>query len=218
VGVAKAPTVAVLARAPSHSGKQRLFAALGVASDPALTLALLLDTLDAVLATRFHVLVGVDPREAVDEMRAVVPPHVDVVPQREGDLGERMRALMAVAFARGASRVLLVGSDLPDLSPDPLLEAAELLEQEPDLVVLGPAADGGYYLVAATRVPDIFSGILWGSDRVLADTEAAARQAGLRCRRVATQRDVDRVSDLLSVQAPRTRAWVQQARLVGLIR
>jgi rSAM/selenodomain-associated transferase 1 len=218
VGVAPTPTVAVLARAPSANGKARLFGALGVAADPALAAALLLDTLDGVLATRFRVLVGVEPPSALDEMRALVPPHVEVVPQRDGDLGVRMRGLMEDGFARGASRVLLVGSDLPDLSAEPLRAAAEILEREPDTVVLGPAPDGGYYLVAATRVPDIFTGIVWSTARVLEETETAARRDGLVCRRVATQRDVDRVSDLLAVEATRTRAWVQRARAAGLIR
>ena len=54
----------------------------------------------------------------------LLPPRVEVVPQHAGDLGDRMRALMAQAFARGAAAVLLVGSDLPDLSPEPLREAA----------------------------------------------------------------------------------------------
>jgi rSAM/selenodomain-associated transferase 1 len=210
VGVAEAPTVAVLARAPSAGGKQRLFDALGVAVDPELILALFLDTLDHVVATGFRVLVGVEPATATDEMRALVPAHVDVVPQRDGDLGARMRALMEEAFARGAGGVMLVGSDRPDLSADVLREAASVLKREPKTVVLGPAADGGYYLVAATNVPEIFTGIAWGA------TEAAARAAGRSCRHLAMRHDVDRVADLLSVRAPRTRAWVQRARLAGL--
>jgi hypothetical protein len=111
--------------------------------------------------------------------------------------------------------VLLVGSDLPDLSPEPLREAVEVLDREPRAVVLGPAADGGYYLVGATSVPDVFTGIDWGGPDVLSQTEAAATRTGLTCRRLATQSDVDWPSDLALVRARRTRAWVERARAIG---
>jgi uncharacterized protein len=214
--MAETTTVAVLARAPSTGGKRRLFAALGVPADPELLRALLLDTLDGVLATGFHVLVGVAPVTAADEMRALVPRHVDVVPQVSGDLGDRMPALMGTALARGATAVLLVGSDLPDLSSEPLREAARVLRDEPGAVVLGPAEDGGYYMVGATRVPDIFGGIDWGTSEVLQQTETAMARAGLVGHRVATQRDVDLPADLGLVRGARTRAWVEQSRASGL--
>lgn len=216
VGVAETTTVAVLARAPSTGGKRRLFAGLGVPTDPALLSALLLDTLDGVLATGFHVLVGVEPATAADEMRALVPRQVAVVPQVPGDLGDRMPALMGTALARGASDVLLVGSDLPDLSPQPLRDAARVLRDAPRTVVLGPAEDGGYYLVGATHVPGIFTGIEWGTAAVLEQTETAVARAGLVSHRVATQRDVDLPADLGLVRGARTRAWVEQSRASGL--
>jgi rSAM/selenodomain-associated transferase 1 len=215
VGVAQAPTVALLARAPSAGGKRRLFAALGIQPDPTLLTALLLDTLDGALATGFRILVGVEPPSAVDAVRALVPPRVEVVAQSAGDLGDRMRALMGEAFARGADAVVLVGSDLPDLSPEPLRAAVDALAAEPQVVVLGPAADGGYYLVGATQLPDIFTGIAWGGPDVLAQTEAAADRVGLACRHVAMQSDVDRPADLVRVRARRTWAWVERARAAG---
>lgn len=215
VGVAQAPTVALLARAPSAGGKRRLFAALGIQPDPTLLTALLLDTLDGALATGFRILVGVEPHSAVDAVRALVPPRVEVVAQSAGDLGDRMRALMGEAFARGADAVVLVGSDLPDLSTEPLRAAVDALDAEPHVVVLGPAADGGYYLVGATQLPDIFTGIAWGGPDVLAQTEAAAERVGLACRHVAMQSDVDRPADLVPVRARRTSAWVERARAAG---
>ena len=214
--MAEAPAVALLARAPSSGGKRRLFAALGLPADPALLRALLLDTLDGVLATGFRVLVGVEPATAADEVRALVPPRVEVVPQASGDLGDRMPALMRTALSRGATAVLVVGSDLPDLSSEPLRDAVRVLQDEPHAVVLGPATDGGYYLVGATHVPDIFTGIDWGTAAVLEQTETALARAGLVGRRVATQSDVDLPMDLGLVRAVRTRAWVEQSRASGL--
>lgn len=83
--------------------------------------------------------------------------------------------------------------------------------------MLGPAADGGYYLIAATRVPDVFEDIDWGSPRVLAQTEAAARRAGLPTQLLDVVRDVDTVADLVALapgRAPRTTQW---ARTNGII-
>jgi len=209
VGVAETPVVAVLARAPSAGGKRRLFAALGRAPDAALLRALFLDTLDAVLAAGYPSIVGVDPPDAVDEVRALVPSDVAVVAQREGDLGQRMQALMAEAFAGGATAVVLVGSDLPDLPVQSIHDALTSLVRHPGAVVLGPAADGGYYLIAARHVPAAFTGIEWGGPLVLAQTERAVARGGRVCLFVDRHGDVDRPEDLRRVRAARTRAWVK---------
>ena len=108
---------------------------------------------------------------------------------------------------------MLVGSDLPDLSPEPLRAAVDVLDAEPHVLVLGPAADGGYYLVGATQLPDIFTGIDWGGPDVLAQTRSRRGPGPVwRAAIVAMQSDVDRPSDLALVRARRTTAWVEQAR------
>ena len=70
-----------------------------------------------------------------------------------------------------------------------------------DLLVLGPALDGGYYLVAATRVPPVFERITWGSADVLEQTCAAAAEAGMRVHFVDSLADVDTLEDLRTVAA-----------------
>ena len=209
VDVAETPVVAVLARAPSAGGKRRLFAELGRAPDARLLQALFLDTLDAVLAAGYPSIVGVDPPDAVDDVRALVPSGVEVLAQTEGDLGRRMQALLAEAFAAGATAVVLVGSDLPDLPVQSIHDALTHLVRHPDAVVLGPAVDGGYYLIAARHVPDAFTGIEWGGPLVLEQTERAVARAGRTCLYVERHRDVDRPEDLRGVRAARTRAWVE---------
>ncbi len=205
-----ARVVAVLARAPSAPGKRRLFDALGLASDPALLAALLLDTLDGVSVPGVPRLVAVDPPAAVDDVRALVPPGVAVIAQGDGDLGARMRALMGAAFAGGARAVVLVGSDLPDIQPAVVEAAFAALAADPGALVLGPALDGGYYLVASTHVPDVFDGVAWGTPSVLDETRARARAAGLTVRLLPPLRDVDVPDDLRRVRAPRTSAWVRR--------
>ena len=78
-----------------------------------------------------------------------------------------MRALMTQAFARGASAVAAGWLGPAGSISEPLREAVDVLDGEPRAIVLGPAADGGYYLVGATSVPDVFTGIDWGGPDVL---------------------------------------------------
>ena len=104
VDAADAPVVAVLTRAPSSGGKTRLFASLGLPPDPALLTALLLDTLDGAAAPGVRRVVAVTPPESCDEVRRIVG-DVEVMPQPHGDLGDRMRGVMARAVrARRAGR------------------------------------------------------------------------------------------------------------------
>lgn len=213
MGAAQADVVAVLTRAPSAGGKSRLFTALGGAPDPALAAALLLDTLDHLRAAPARLVLVVEPAAALDEVRALAPPGVEVVAQGDGTLGDRMRAAMRDCFAAGASRVVLVGSDLPSLAPAVVGDALARLAADPDTLVLGPADDGGYYLIAATAVPEVFDGIEWSTGRVLAQTCRAAAAAGLRVELVAPLADVDTLEDLQALvdrgdgRSPRTVAW-----------
>jgi glycosyltransferase A (GT-A) superfamily protein (DUF2064 family) len=159
--------------------------------------------------------VAVTPEDGCDEVRRLVG-NVAVMPQPDGDLGERMRAVMAALFARGAPAVALIGSDLPHLTPAIVAEAFAIAARDRDALVLGPAADGGYYLIAAQRLPDVFSGIDWGSARVCLQTEQAAVANGFRVQLLRTMSDVDHVDDLRSAAASgvarRTAAWLARSR------
>ncbi|MBM3819567.1 MAG: DUF2064 domain-containing protein [Acidimicrobiia bacterium] len=219
VELAGARLVAVMTRAPSSGGKTRLFSSLGIPPDRRLLEALLLDTVEHAASTDATVVVAVTPASALDEVRALLRASLgrdlDVVAQPDGDLGERMRVTMASLFGRGGRAVAVIGSDLPHLDPSAIDGAFGLLESERDAVVLGPAADGGYYLVAATRAPDIFVGIEWSTPRVLAQTVAAAAAQHVTVRLVAALEDADSAGGLrraiASGRAPRTAAWAQSA-------
>ena len=121
---------------------------------------------------------------------------LDYVVQSEGDLGDRMRLAFQKAFRQGWKRVVLIGSDLPDLTPAIIRGSFERLTHH-DLV-LGPAQDGGYYLIGlkANR-PELFgSSIIWGTKEVLKKTLKTADQLGLKTALLARLRDVDRPEDL----------------------
>jgi len=222
--VAGATVVAVLTRAPSSGGKSRLFAGLGRAPDAALLAALLLDTLDAVAAAGATRVVAVEPAHACEEIQALVPRDVSVVAQEGGGLGDRMRSVMATLFAQGARAVALVGSDLPAIRSTVVSNTFAALDRDPHVLVLGPAGDGGYYLIGATSVPQVFDGIEWGTERVLAQTMAAAARRRLRVALLAPMDDVDSADDLqrlvdsesaASASGRRTRAWASANGIVS---
>jgi uncharacterized protein len=211
VDLAGAHVVAVLTRAPSSPGKTRLFAALGCEPDARLRAALLLDTIDAVMLPGVRCVVAVTPASHCAEVAAIVPSNVAVIPQADGDLGDRMRAVFAALFEAGAGAVAVVGSDLPEISPRVVAQAFEVLDRDREALVLGPATDGGYYLIAATQIPPVFDGMAWSTATVLTDTMAAARIAGIRVTLLELVSDVDTADDLRRVAAhlphSRTAGW-----------
>lgn len=110
------------------------------------------------------------PAEARDDVADFADPAYDLTPQTEGDLGQRLEHFFRDRFAAGASKVVVVGTDSPTL---PVAHVADAFRQldEAD-VVLGPATDGGYYLIGCRRLPPIFTGIAWSGPQVLAQTVA----------------------------------------------
>jgi rSAM/selenodomain-associated transferase 1 len=218
VGLPQANVLGVLTRAPSAGGKSRLFAALRRPCDPALLTALLLDTVDAADVPGVTRVVAVTPTDACEAVAGLLPSGVAVLPQRHGDLGQRMRALMQDLFDHGARRVVLIGSDLPALPSRCIAAAFTRLECQPDDLVLGPATDGGYYLIGGSRLPPVFDGIEWGSARVLAQTRDAADRAGLRVHLLEPLTDVDVVDDIRNLPsgaAPRTTQWARSNGIVS---
>lgn len=115
--------------------------------------------------------------------------------QTDGDLGQRMRHAFESAFAEGAGRVVLIGSDCPLITPAILCQAFDRLASY--ACVLGPAADGGYYLIGLTR-PEaaLFEELAWGTPSVLAQTLSRAQGAGLATSIMQTLPDIDRPEDV----------------------
>jgi glycosyltransferase A (GT-A) superfamily protein (DUF2064 family) len=115
-----------------------------------------------------------------------------------------------------AGGVVIIGSDLPDLPPAYLQEAVETLASGRDLLVLGPATDGGYYLVGLNQPHDeFFQGIPWSTSTVLDDTRQRATASGLPTVLLREWSDVDEAEDVQRVLsapddvAPRTRTWAR---------
>ena len=115
--------------------------------------------------------------------------------QSSGDLGHRMQSAFEASFIDGMARTVAIGIDCPDIDA-PLLAAAFEALAHHDLAI-GPAADGGYYLIGLKRlIPELFTGINWGTSEVLATTQRIAQKLGLNTFNLPLLNDVDRPEDL----------------------
>ena len=111
------------------------------------------------------------------------------------DLGEKMLNAFIKSFSAGAEKVIIIGSDCYELTPGILNEAFSRLEEK-DLVI-GPANDGGYYLLGMkTAVPDLFMNKVWSTDNVFLDTLLDCKKLGLSYHVLPALNDIDEESDL----------------------
>jgi rSAM/selenodomain-associated transferase 1 len=116
-------------------------------------------------------------------------------PQGGGNLGDRMHESFVDAFTIGTKQVILIGSDCPGISSQILTTAFEQL-QNADLV-LGPAIDGGYYLIGLQQpIPELFVNINWGTGQVCQQTVDIAQKLNLLLTYLPPLVDIDRPEDL----------------------
>jgi rSAM/selenodomain-associated transferase 2/rSAM/selenodomain-associated transferase 1 len=205
----------VMARAPSDSrGKSRLMRDVPV-HHLELRRALLLDTIDAVGGVRpADLFVAFEPAAAESEFQSMVGGLAQLVPQHGETIGDRMRHVLAGLFARGYTSAVIVGSDLPTLPGAYVNAAFDRLRDDCIDVVIGPATDGGYYLIGVRAVSSrLFDSIPWSTPMVLARTLEIAEQLRLTVSLTPQWYDVDSVDDLRRVMADhpaatRTQAWL----------
>lgn len=181
----KAPTVGVV--------KTRLASSLGTGRATEIYRALVERQLRELPAA-WPVVVSFDPPALESAIRAWLTPvratDLRFAAQVTGDLGDRLIAATAEAFGTGAESVIVIGGDCPYLSHDHFDEAARILATR--LVALGPARDGGYYLIALHRPePALFTGIAWSSPQVLEQTRVRCAAAGLSVCELMELEDVD---------------------------
>jgi rSAM/selenodomain-associated transferase 1 len=147
----------------------------------------------AQISAEWPVEIHYAPREARPEMEAWLGNRYVYLPQPEGHLGNRLHHAMEGAFARGAQGVILLGGDCPEVTGAVLREtAAKLAEYE---VVIGPATDGGYYLMAIRQSqPRLLEDIDWSTEKVFGQTMERVRELGLSSIALAPFSDVDDLS------------------------
>lgn len=137
-----------------------------------------------------------DPAD-VPAVRRWAGPQFSVIPQCQGDLGCRLRESLHLARCAGAEAGMVIAADTPELSAHVLEQAVSALTTRGSDTVLGPAPDGGYYLLGLREPhPSLFADIPWGTERVAGLTESRIAQLGLRCRRLPALADIDTRADL----------------------
>jgi rSAM/selenodomain-associated transferase 1 len=185
--------VVVFARQPVPGRvKTRLAAEIGGERAASVYQALLDHTLDVVRKVNADVIVSLAERAHRSWTAALeLPTEIQPI----GDLGSRLRECFRRRFAEGAERVAIIGSDNPSIAAGHLETALSTLDET--RMVLGPAEDGGYWLVAQ-RSPgiDLFTGIPWSSSSTLDATRTRLRSLGVEWREFDTLADVDTADDL----------------------
>lgn len=180
--------------------KTRLHPLLGPDGSAALQRALLAHTCGVAAATGLPTFLSVDPPDATARLAPLVGEGVTLLPQSAGHLGDRLTAAVDTVFATVPGPVLVIGVDAPTLTALLLTEAVALLADGADRAdaVLGPALDGGYYLIGLRRPSRTVFAIdpaLWGGDGVLTATLGRLRSAGLRVALLSPLRDLDSPED-----------------------
>jgi len=159
------------------------------------------DILECAVKGDWQLRIYFDPPEKETEIKKLFSNDHEYRPQRGADLGARMKNAFADCFSKGFKSVVLIGSDFPDL-PLKIIEDAFALLDSPSDTVIGPAADGGYYLnglKAETFLPDIFSELLWSTSSVFAETVKILQACGKRTEILPEWQDVDTRDDLINL-------------------
>ncbi|MBM4226942.1 MAG: glycosyltransferase [Gammaproteobacteria bacterium] len=193
------PVILVFARAPvPGTSKTRLIPALGASGAAQLQAQLLARTLDEASKVRDarKVLFADSEESGAWLARRALPTGWQLIVQRGEDLGGRMHeALLAGLATAGAA--ILIGSDIIDFAAEDLAQGLLALKEGAE-VVLGPAADGGYWLVGArVKIPtSLFTGLAWGGAEVYRETCRRCEVLGLRLQQLALRHDIDVPEDL----------------------
>ena len=191
------PIVLLFIKAPVESRvKSRLAAAVGEEAALELYKNFILDIIDTLSTSGYPFRICFFPPDAKEAIRTWLIGH-PAAPQDGNDLGERMELALKKLFSEGFTNAILIGSDIPDLTPAVIHEALEALNEND--AVIGPARDGGYYLIGFNQksfLPRIFRGIPWSTATVFRETMNILKESSLRVHLVPQWQDVDTLEDL----------------------
>lgn len=177
--------------------KSRLARAVGDEAALDLYKNFVLDEIEMLRASGYPFRLCHYPPEAGSMIQEWVGREHASMPQHGKDLGERMEYAFSQAFSEGFTRAVLVGSDIPDLTSSLMRQAFRYLESAH--AVLGPAADGGYYLIgfrSDSFLPAAFKGMDWSTDSVFKKTRDVLESAGLSVSLLPELCDLDTADDL----------------------
>jgi uncharacterized protein len=176
--------------------KTRLTPPLTAQEAAALSVCFLRDTTTAIASVaREDVARGIavyTPVGAEGEYDAILPEEFELLPQRGEALGERLAFATEDLLELGFESVCLLDSDSPTVPPRAFSEAAAILSQQSNSVVLGPSDDGGYYLIGLKKLHwTLFEDIQWSTENVLEQTINRARKIDLEVHLLPAWYDID---------------------------
>ena len=177
--------------------KTRLASAIGEVQAVKLYKRFMLEMLSTLNRGTFLFYLCFYPADALESLGKWLGEDYLYMSQQGADLGERMKNGFTEAFAMNFKRVVLIGSDIPDLPLEFIEEAFTSLKEKH--VVIGPSLDGGYYLIGFNDKkfsPQVFKGIPWSKERVFEETMKILNKEGLTIHTLKPLRDIDTIEDL----------------------
>jgi len=195
-GTGSRPCVVVFGREPAAGEvKTRLAAGIGGPAAARVYAVILEHSLEGAVDSGARVVLSLAAAPSGEWARRIV---CSIEVQGTGVLGDRMKDAFERRFSEGEERVIIIGSDCPMITPEHLQAAADALAERD--VVLGPAVDGGYWLVGQ-RCPgvDLFSDIPWSSHDTLETTRRRLAAIGAGWAEIEELRDIDTREDLEAV-------------------
>lgn len=195
----------IMLKAPRPgSVKTRLVPPLSHEEAAGLYRCFLLDIFNSVLRLKGVSVYAAYAPEGWEDLTGLIPNDVEAFPQEGRGLGRRILNVFKRLFAEGHEKITVIGSDSPDLPLDCIKEAFALLDERVKLV-LGPAEDGGYYLVAMNGSNyRLFTGIRWSTKDALQDTIKKARHYSIEFKLLGPWHDIDTAEDLRYLKKSRS--------------
>ena len=174
------PVIIVMTKVPGFADvKTRLRSLLSESQRVELARCFLTDTITNLASVFDRRIIAFTPDGGRDAIEALVAAGDICIPQRGGDLGQRLDAAIAEAFEMGFGPVIVIGTDSPTLPPEYLALALDHLQSRGHGVAIGPTDDGGFYLIGVSRQREgMFNNITWSSSQVFKQTEANIRDIG----------------------------------------
>ena len=190
--------------------KTRLAAHIGKEDATKLYRCFIHDTFSRIsLLKNIDIIAAYTPQNLISRAKRLAPSGAIIIPQKGRDLGERLRNIFSHLFSIGYKKIAIIGADSPDL-PIEYIEKSFLLLKGKTGLVLGPAEDGGYYIIAMSNPPtppllkggeggfagEIFKDIPWSTGTVFKETIEKAKRAGLKSAILPKWYDVDEINSL----------------------
>ncbi len=183
----------------------------------------ILDMLSTIKGSGLRHSISFFPPDSLDSLREWLGSSLCYFPQRGDNHPERLMNTFLDAFSRGEERVIVLASDVPDITHEVILEAMESLEENDS--VIGPSPDGGYYLIGFRYDgfrKEAFQGIAWSTENAFSDTISKLRD--LTVHTLPSWPDIDTLNDLRGLieskrnpmfRCSRTMAFLQESGLAG---